>query len=99
MLQRARTQTSALVTQRRATRFLPDLAVLMSPSGTKIQLSPSPHSFVTLAWILPAAHDAARTPMVGLMLGYVIRAGKEFHQHKPSYEAADVSPESDAAAL
>ena len=58
-----------------------------------------PTRFVTRASDLPAARDAARTPMVGLMLGYVIRAGKEFHQHKPGYEPTDVSPESDAAAL
>ena len=37
--------------------------------------------------------------MVGLMLGYVIRAGKDFHQDKPGYEPADVSPECDATAL
>src|SRR5688500_7670167 len=49
--------------------------------------------------ILPAARDPARPPMMRLMLGDVIRAGKEFHQHKSGYEPADMSPESDAAAL
>src|SRR5687768_16297798 len=47
----------------------------------------------------PTIHNSARPPVMGLMLGHIIRAGKQFHKHNSGYESTHVSPESDAACL